>query len=243
MIASRTAQSAGAHGDGMMSTGSVRRIAAAFAGGIALVVACVGAAVGASGQDTLMSPEARGVSQAVTAAELAAWGRAHQDPGALIMAARLLAEVPVRQGGDSTGELLLNPDRLLDEAATLATGNDPLIAAIDRLRNTGAGRTRGVNSSPFGRGPIFTVKELRARETYGFDVDARAGEVLRVAAIGDGDTNIDLSVKDARGAVVCRDGYGDHYPVCTISPSRPGKMRVDIVNRGDVWTKVQILSN
>lgn len=227
-----------------MSTGSVRGVAAALAGGITLVVACVGSAFGASGQETLMSPEARGVTQAVTAAELAAWGRAHQDPGALIMAARLLAEVPVREGENSAGEVLLSSDRLLDEAAALATGNDPLVAAIGRLRNAAAvGRTRGVDSSPFGRGPIFTVKELQARETFGFDVDARAGEVLRVAAIGDGDTNIDLSVKDARGAVVCRDGYGDHYPVCTISPSRAGKLRVDIVNRGDVWTKVQILSN
>ena len=225
-----------------MSIGSVRGVAAALACGITLAGAFVGAAFGASGQDTLMSPEARGVSQAVTAAELAAWGRAHQDPGALIMAARLLAEVPIREGEGSTGEVLLSANHLLDEAAALATGNAPLVAAIDRLRESGE-RTRGVDSSPFGRGPIFTVKELRARETWGFDVDARAGEVLRVAAIGDGDTNIDLSVRDARGVEICRDGYGDHYPVCTISSHRSGKMRVDIVNRGDIWNKVQILSN
>ena len=72
---------------------------------------------------------------------------------------------------------------------------------------------------------------------------ARGGEILRVAAIGDGDTNIDLVVRDARGAVVCRDGFGDHYPVCTVSPRAGGQMQVDVVNRGDVWTKVQVLSN
>jgi len=43
--------------------------------------------------------------------------------------------------------------------------------------------------------------------------------------------------------VVCRDGFGDHYPVCTVAPRAGGRMRVDIVNRGDVWTKVQVLSN
>ena len=39
---------------------------------------------------------------------------------------------------------------------------------------------------------------LQARERWAFDVEARGGEILRVAAIGDGDTNIDLTVRDVR---------------------------------------------
>lgn len=186
----------------------------------------------------VISPEAEGVAQVVTAANVAAWGRSHSDPGALIMAARILSEVPVRSGTDA-GEATLTPDRLLDEAATFTNGNQGVLDAIERLR---AG-TRGVRSSPFGQGPIFMVREIKARETYWFEVEARGGEVLRVAAIGDGDTNIDMSVRDAEGALVCQDGFGDHYPVCTVSRRQPGKMRIDIVNRGAVWTKVQILSN
>jgi hypothetical protein len=185
-----------------------------------------------------ISPEALGVGQVVTAANVAAWGRSHSDPGALIMAARILAEVPVRSGAEA-GEAILTPGRLLDEAATLANGSQGLLDAIERLRSG----TRGVRSSPFGQGPIFQVREIKARETYWFEVEARGGEVLRVAAIGDGDTNIDMSVRDAEGALVCQDGFGDHYPVCTVSRRQPGKMRIDIVNRGAVWTKVQILSN
>ncbi|WP_395649484.1 hypothetical protein [Brevundimonas sp.] len=185
-----------------------------------------------------ISPEAEGVTQIVTAAHVAAWGRTHSDPGALIMAARILAEVPVRPGADS-GEAVLTPDRLLDEAATYANGSQGVLDAIARLR-TG---TRGVRSSPFGQGPIFQVREIKARETYGFEVEARGGEVLRVAAIGDGDTNIDMSVRDEAGALVCEDGFGDHYPVCTVQRRQGGKVRIDIVNRGAVWTKVQILSN
>lgn len=186
----------------------------------------------------VITPEARGVAQAVTAAELAAWGRERGDAGALIMAARLLAEVPVRLGEGP--EPILTPTRLLDEAAALSAGNQPLMDAIERLREP---LTRGVRSSPFGAGPLFTVKQLRARENWVFDVDARGGEVLRVAAIGDGDTDIDLTIQDPRGAVVCRDGFGDHYPVCTVSPRAGGKMRVAIANRGDVWTSIQVLSN
>jgi len=213
----------------------------------AAVIACLTAATSAGSEapvdpiaaGTLVSPEALGVSQMVTAAEVAAWGRAHGDPGALIMAARILAEVPVRPH-DPTGEAaVLTSDLLLDEAAGLAQGHTAVMDAIARLRET----KRGVRSSPFGQGPIFLVREIRARETYAFDLEARGGEVLRVAAIGDGDTNIDMSVRDADGAVVCRDGFGDHYPVCTVARAQPGKMRIDIVNRGAIWTKVQILSN
>ena len=188
---------------------------------------------------TVISPEALGVAQMVTAAEVAAWGRAHRDPGALIMAARILGEVPMRSGEPAGEAAILTPDTLLDEAEAYADGGQGVLDAIARLRET----KRGVRSSPFGQGPIFMVRQIRARETWGFDVEARGGEVLRVAAIGDGDTNIDMSVRDADGAVVCRDGFGDHYPVCTVARARAGKMRIDIVNRGAIWTKVQVLSN
>ena len=196
------------------------------------------AAVATAGQDAVLTPAARGVTQVLTAAELAAWGRDRSDAGALIMAARLLAEVPVRQSDGETP--FLTATSLLDEAAAMAGDNPGVVDAIDRLRDP---LTRGVRSSMFGAGPVLTVKSLRARERWAYDVEARGGEILRVAAIGDGDTNIDLVVRDARGAVVCRDGFGDHYPVCTVSPRAGGQMRVDIVNRGDVWTKVQVLSN
>lgn len=212
------------------------------AGLAAALLLCAAAAAPAGQDDAAVTPAARGVTQVLTAAELAAWGRDRNDAGALIMAARLLAEVPLRQAeGDGDDETpFLTASGLLDEAAAMAGDNPGLIDAIDRLRDP---LTRGVRSSAFGAGPVLTVKSLQARERWAFDLEARGGEILRVAAIGDGDTNIDLTVRDARGAVVCRDGFGDHYPVCTVSPRTGGQMQVDIVNRGDVWTKVQILSN
>jgi hypothetical protein len=211
--------------------------------GLAVSLLFGGAAVATTARDeAVLTPAARGVTQVLTAAELAAWGRDRGDAGALIMAARLLAEVPLRQaGGDGAEETpFLTAASLLDEAAVLAGDNAGVIDAIERLRDP---LTRGVRSSTFGAGPVQTVKSLQARERWAFDVEARGGEILRVAAIGDGDTNIDLVVRDAAGAVVCRDGFGDHYPVCTVSPRTGGQMRVDIVNRGDIWTKVQVLSN
>lgn len=185
-----------------------------------------------------VSAEAQGVSQAVTAAELARWGRERGDAGALVMAARLLAEVPLRQTGTETA--VMTPEILLDEASALAPNNPALQDAIARLRDPAL---RGARSSSFGTGPVSTTKSLKARENWAFQIEARGNEILRIAAIGDGDTDIDLTVTDASGRVVCRDRLGDHYPVCTLSPRHTGPVRIDIVNRGAVWTKVQVLSN
>ena len=183
------------------------------------------------------SPEADAVTQIVTAAHLADWGRRRGEPGPLIMAARMMAETPLRPG-EGGGEAFLTWETLLTEAEGMAPDNQGVRDAVARVRNT----TRGVRSSPFGQGPIFQVREIKARETYVFELEARGG-VLRVAAIGDGDSNIDLTIRDAGGTLVCQDGRGDHYPVCTVVRPQGGKMRIDIVNRGQVWTKVQILSN
>jgi len=101
----------------------------------------------------------------------------------------------------------------------------------------------GVRSSPFGQGPVSTVRRLASRENWTFEIDARGAEILRIAAIGDGDTDVDLTVRDASGRLLCADGFGDHYPVCTLSPGAPARLRVHVVNRGALWTRVQVLTN
>jgi len=200
-----------------------------------LVMACAGLGRAQDPEGGALPPEAVGISQLVTAAGL---GRSHEDPGALIMAARIVGEVPLRNQGDQPPFLTF--EGLLAEAEAMAAGHPAYLAAIEQVRGQGV---RGVVSSPFGNGPIATVKDVRARETFGFEVDARGGEILRIAAIGDGDTNIDLVIRDAEGRLLCQDGFGDHYPVCTLMPRVAGKVRVSVVNRGEIWTKVQILSN
>lgn len=181
--------------------------------------------------------EARAITQMVTAAEVADWAREHRDAEAMLIAARMLAEVRTRrQNGD---EPFLTLTALLEEAETFAGNDQVLLDRISRLRSP----DKGVRASPFGAGPIVVVRRLRARETYSFTVEPRRNEVLRVAAIGDGDTNIDLALRDQNGAVVCSDGSRDHYPVCTVNRPANAPLRVEIVNRGAVWSRVQILTN
>ena len=196
--------------------------------------------------------EAAAIHQAVTAARLAAWGRKAADAQALILAARMLAEIPFRSGdfADEPGGAIA-PDApgdtapftvagLLDEAETLARGDGQTLAEIEAVR---AAAARGVANSPFGQGPILARRDVQARQTYWFEADAKGGEILRVAAIGDGDTDIDMVVRGADGRVLCEDGQYDHYPVCTLTPGEDQRLRVEIINRGAVWTRVRILSN
>jgi hypothetical protein len=177
------------------------------------------------------------IAQMVTAAEVAAWARSQGDVQALLVAARMLDEIRTRpQNGD---EPFLTADALLREAESMAP-DDPAVRADSPWLGA---QQKGVRASAFGPGPIVIVRRVRARETFGFEVDARPNEVLRVAAIGDGDTNIDLVLRERDGGVLCSDSSMDHYPVCTLVRPRGGPVRIEVINRGSVWSRVQILTN
>lgn len=211
---------------------------------IVTAVAALGLTAAPAGSQVRSAPpvpdpdlEARAITRMVTAAEVADWARERRDARAMIVAARMLVDIRTRsENGD---EPFLTPAALLDEAETFAGRDRFLLDEISRERSP----DKGVRASPFGAGPIVVVRRLRARETYGFTIEARRNEVLRVAAIGDGDTNIDLALRDRDGAVICADSSRDHYPVCTVARPRAGPIRVEIVNRGEVWSRVQILTN
>ena len=216
-------------------------IAAALA--IVAAVAAMALTAAPAGSQSRPAPtpnpdlEARAITRMVTAAEVADWARERRDAPAMIVAARMLGDIPTRrENGD---EPFLTHAALLDEAETFAGADRTLLDQISRERSP----DKGVRASAFGAGPIVVVRRLRARETYSFTIEARRNEVLRVAAIGDGDTNIDLALRDQNGAVICSDGSRDHYPVCTVARPQAGPIHIEIVNRGGVWSRVQILTN
>jgi len=217
---------------------SGRFIALAVGLAAALIAAPAGSQIRSGpGQPPDGEAEARAITQIVTAAEVADWARDRGDAEAMLVASRMMAEIHNRaQNGDTP---FVTSSTLLDEAEALAADDPYILERTQRLRSP----DKGVRSSPFGPGPVVLVRRLRARETYSFTVEARRNEVLRVAAIGDGDTNIDLTIRDAQGTVVCSDGSRDHYPVCTLNRPQPGTLRVEVVNRGGVWSRVQILTN
>jgi hypothetical protein len=220
-------------------SGGVRRVTVATA----LLLAALSVAAAPAGRQARSTAppdadaEARAITQIVTAAEVAAWAREHRDVQAMLVAARMMDDVRTRQeSGDAP---FLTASTLLDEAEAMAGGDPTIRSEIMRLRT----QDKGVRASPFGAGPIVLVRRVQARQTFGFEVEVRRNEVLRVAAIGDGDTNIDLVLRDRSGTIVCSDNSQDHYPVCTVARPQGGALRVEVVNHGGVWSRVQILTN
>jgi hypothetical protein len=172
------------------------------------------------------------------AARLARWGTDHDDPVALVMAARL------RQATDQTrvervdGHAATYPgpvERWLTEAESLA-GGDPRVAdLIAEVRATGfKGRSGGPRVS------LGTVRP-RARNSY-----VERFEPARTAVVyveGDGDTDLELVVREADGTAVCtRDEPGD-IKMCVWTPTRSGGHTVEIRNDGMINNAYSLATN
>ena len=130
------------------------RLLTAF--GLALACAAPGSlALAQDPPPAAASPEAEGVSQIVTAAELAAWGRQRRDAEALEVAARMLDEVPLRAGagGDPGVAPVLTAAGLRQEAAALRDGQ----IEIEEIVVTGVGLVRASRRT---RAPVTSISSI-----------------------------------------------------------------------------------
>ena len=198
------------------------------------------------------SPEEGAVRTIEAAASLANWARTNRDADGLITAARMLKSVPTKDGpvtGTLEGPVATTPApnrpvmtsaTLLTEARGFARGDR---ATLAKIRAVETAASRGVVSSSFGSGAIRTVRDVSANATWRFTVDARGGSSLRVLAIGDGDTDVDMVMKDQNGNVVCRDLDVDERALCDITPAWSGRFTVEVINTGSVWTRTMVITN
>lgn len=226
-----------------MKAGQVRLAAA-------LAALCAAMPLGAS------PPSDRGaIEQIETAYRVAEWARAHADAQGLVTAATMLAAIETRPPADSgvieppahpapRADKLAPPATdvasLLDAAEALSDGDPGLLAAIAARRQEAA---KGVAFSSFGNGPIRITREIPARATWRIELTARAGEPLRVIAIGDGDTDVDIEIRDAAGRIACDDRSAGHHASCGLTPAFAGRYTARIVNQGLVWTRATLVSN
>jgi hypothetical protein len=199
------------------------------------------------------TPEEVAVATMATATGLATWARANRDADGMITAARMLKGVPttdIAVTGTLEGPAAttpapnrpasFTPAALLTEARGLARGDRALLAKIRAVETEAS---KGVVSSAFGRGALRMVRDIPARGTWRFSVDARGGSILRIYARGDGDTDIDMVIKDQNGNQVCADTDYDAIPQCDFTPSWSGRFFVEIENTGSVWTRTSVVSN
>lgn len=170
-------------------------------------------------------PPASGVQRAPTA-------RGSADAADASAAARFSREKAVRAP--------ITVDALLDEAERLSDGDPGLLATIAARRQQAA---KGVAFSSLGTGPIRATRDIPARAMWRLELTAHAGTPLRIVAIGDGDTDVDIEVRDANGRLVCTDRSPGHYATCALTPAFSGRYIARIVNNGMIWTRATVVSN
>lgn len=194
-------------------------------------------------------PQVDAAATAQLADQLARYGDRNKDAIALIMAARLQAQVGVRDekrqkasegkppadAGKAPAARDTSVSGLLARAKQYAGGRKDLIALADE-----AAKDKPRGAIP---GPIRHVDRVNARTTDVYTVAFRGREPAVVLISGDGDTDLDLIVEDQYGNVICRsDGPSDDEG-CRWTPAFTGDFRIKVRNLGNVWNQYRMLSN
>jgi hypothetical protein len=197
------------------------------------------------------------------AGELVRYARDNESPLAMLTAVQMLERVRMqdgsqRVGGKKTGlqqqgeqvkeghkgatpEPTLDPQKLLAEARPWAKGHQQLVALIDAQAakaKPAAGGTLGAVS-----GAIYHIDSVSARSYDDYTIAFRAGEVARIAVIGDGDTDVDLIVYDENGHEIGRDDDGTSNCVVQFTPRWTGQFRVRVINNGYVYSRYLLVTN
>lgn len=201
-----------------------------------LVLGLCGASVPSHAQSTGPDAARAPFEDMMLAARLARWGLAHDDPFALVTAARL------RQATDRVlidrGDRIQAGDpveRWLSAAEVLAGGDPRVTALVDEIRETGFKGRRG--------GPRVSLGRVRAQQSNRYVEPFDPARTAVVYVEGDGDTTLELVVRRADGTVVCaQDDPGD-LKMCVWTPDRVDGHTVEIRNDGMVDNAYSLATN
>jgi hypothetical protein len=209
---------------------------------------------------------ATGVSVLNEAADLVRYARENESPIAMLAAVQMIERVRYQDNSDRLGAkktdastqsgdaksdqakgdqkeqspaVTFDTQKLLAEAKGWAKGTPQLVALIDAeaAKHTTTG-TLGATT-----GPIVHHDQVYARHYDDFAVNFYAGELARVAVVGDGDTDLDLYIYDANGNLIVADtDYSDRCLVQFV-PRWTGAFRIRVVNNGYVSNRYVLMTN
>ncbi len=194
------------------------------------------------------SPQTDAVARAALADQLARYGDANKDALSMIAAARILQQVGAQEAkadkkteGGSGDAKAAKPPRdvsvngMLDRAKQYAGGRKDIIAMADEAAKTGS---RGAVT-----GPRRGQTSVNARGMDYYNITFRGGEPAMVAISGDGDTDLDLIVRDENGNVVCRSESAGDDEICRWNPRWSGSFRIEVRNLGGVYNTYRMVHN
>ncbi|MBL9048697.1 MAG: hypothetical protein JNK19_01110 [Tabrizicola sp.] len=182
------------------------------------------------------------VKVAELSARLYAMGVEQSDPLLILSAARLrktLAPVATdRAATEGTpGEgTPLSWEEMLASAEALADGDEALVGLIDDIR---AETTKGVAS-----GPVYNIGSLTngRNDTYP-PIEFRGGEYAEVYVEAKAATNLNLTVYDDRGRLVCSDTDISHIAYCGWTPAQAGSFTLKVENKGPASASYALMTN
>jgi hypothetical protein len=206
---------------------------------------------------------AKAVALLGQATELASYARENESALAMLTAVQMLRRISFQEDAEHWGvrqtEVLdevedrqpvqkqqshspsLEADTLLAEATRWAQNDAHLLALIQAEQ----AKTPSPGSATLGAtsGPIVQVDRVGARQTNLYRVQFRGKEVARVGVIGDGDTDLDLSIHDHNGNLIVRDIGPTDTCFVQWTPRRTGYFQVRVVNLGSVYNDYILMTN
>ena len=178
------------------------------------------------------------VKTAELSARLFATGLDLQDPLLILSAAKLRKTLaPIAQDPQTAPEdVPMGWQEMLAAAEPLAEGDDTLMGLIDDIR---AESTKGVAT-----GPVYNIGTIGNGKTDTYPrVDFIGGEYAEIYVEAKGATDLNLTVTDAKGRLVCSDTDRSHIAYCGWRPDRTEPYQIKVENRGPNGTSYALMTN
>jgi hypothetical protein len=197
------------------------------------------------------------------AGQLVRYARENESPIAMLTAVQIIRSVKVQEGSErlakkqseaqkdsdqakevkkgATAPPTFDTQKLLAEARSWAKSDTHVKALID----TEASKAKSSSAGTLGatEGPVVHIDAVGPRRIDTYTVTFRGGQVARVAAIGDGDTDLDLYIYDENGQEVVRDTDSSDNCVVQWTPKWTGEFRVKVVNLGYEANAYMLMTN
>jgi hypothetical protein len=182
------------------------------------------------------------VQIAALSARLYDQGLQAADPLLIITAAKLrkaLAPVATDRapvGSQPTEGTPLTWEEMLATAEPLALGDDTLLGLIADVR---VETSKGVAS-----GPVYNIGQLSngGGDTYP-PIEFLGGEYAEVYVEAKAATNLNLTVYDGQGRLVCSDTDISHIAYCGWTPAKGGSFTLKVENKGPSSAAYALMTN
>ncbi len=182
------------------------------------------------------------VKTAELSARLYETGMELGDPLLILSAAKLrktLGLTPVdrvAEGATAETDTPLGWEDMLAAAESLSEDDETLLGLIDDVR---AESTKGVSS-----GPVYNIGNLGngGADTYPI-VEFIGGEYAEVYVEAKDATDLNLSIYDAQGRLVCSDTDKSHIAYCGWRPADSGGFVMKVENNGPQGAKYALMTN